>query len=183
MTASLRLLPILALALTAPAVAQDVPAPAPPQARMTAAECEVWARELSFAQSVAEHDAVAFAEHLHPDAAFGVERAIPTRGRETIASQWAGLIDGKALALRWYPTRTTIGGVGNIAASSGPALYEDLTPGTKQRYSISRFHSVWHKGDDGVWRVLFDDGTSPQPVTEAEADAFKAARQAVCPRA
>ena len=183
MTTSLRLLPILALAFAASAVAQDTPAPAPPQTRMTAAECEVWARELSFAQSVADHDAAAFAEHLHPDAAFGVERAVPTRGRETIASQWAGLIDGKALALRWYPTRTTIGGVGNIAASSGPALYEDLAPGTKQRYSMSRFHSVWHKGDDGVWRVLFDDGTSPQPVTEAEAEAFKTARQTVCPHA
>jgi hypothetical protein len=48
---------------------------------------------------------------------------------------------------------------------------------------MSRFHSVWHKGDDGVWRVLFDDGTSPQPVTEAEAEAFKAARQTTCPRA
>lgn len=183
MTTSLRLLTILALAFAAPAVAQDTPAPASLQARMTAAECEVWARELSFAQSVADHDAAAFAEHLHADAAFGVERAVPTRGRETIAAQWAGLIDGKALALRWYPTRTTIGGVDNIAASSGPALYEDLAPGTKQRYSMSRFHSVWHKGDDGVWRVLFDDGTSPQPVTEAEAEAFKAARQTACPRA
>jgi ketosteroid isomerase-like protein len=183
MTTSLRLLPILALAFATHAVAQDAPSPAPPQARMTAAECEVWARELSFAQSVADHDAAAFAEHLHPDAAFGVERAVPTRGRETIASQWAGLIDGKALALRWYPTRTTIGGVGDIAASSGPALYEDLAPGTKQRYSMSRFHSVWHKGDDGIWRVLFDDGTPPQPATEAEAEAFKAGRQTACPRA
>jgi ketosteroid isomerase-like protein len=183
MTTSLRLLPILALAFAVHAVAQDTPAPAPPQPRMTAAECEVWARELSFAQSVADHDAAAFAEHLHPDAAFGVERAVPTRGRGAIATQWAGLIDGKALALRWYPTRTTIGGVANIAASSGPALYEDLTPDTKQHYSMSRFHSVWHKGDDGVWRVLFDDGTSPQPVTEAEAEGFKAARQTACPRA
>ena len=90
MTTSLRLLPILALAFAAHAVAQDAPAPAPPQARMTATECEVWARELSFAKSVADHNAAAFAEHVHPDAAFGVERAVPTRGREAIATQWAG---------------------------------------------------------------------------------------------
>jgi len=62
-------------------------------------------------------------------------------------------------------------------------LYEDLAPDTKQRYSMSSFHSVWHKGDDGIWRVLFDDGTAPQPVTENEAEAFKAARQTACPRA
>ena len=48
---------LLAVA-AAPAVAQSPPKPAP--TRMSGAECEVWARELSFAQSVADHDADAF---------------------------------------------------------------------------------------------------------------------------
>ena len=33
--------------------------------------CEVWQREISFARSVADHDAVAFAGHLHPHVSLG----------------------------------------------------------------------------------------------------------------
>jgi ketosteroid isomerase-like protein len=150
---------------------------------MTAAECEVWARELSFAQSVADHDAKAFATHLEQDAAFAVESPQPLRGRDEITQQWSGLIQGKAVLLSWYPTRTTIAGVADIASSAGPVLVEDVRPGAKQHYPIGAVHTVWHRGEDGTWRVMFDGGGRP-PVaaTDAEAAAFKAGRQAVCPR-
>ena len=39
--------------------------PAPPAPELTAAECEVWARELSLARSVADRDPAALAAHLH----------------------------------------------------------------------------------------------------------------------
>ena len=178
------LLPLV-LAAAPMAATADAPtppaAPAPPQARMSAAECEVWARELSFAQSVADHDAAAFASHVEPDAAFSAESPQPLRGRDQITRQWSGLIAGKGLLLSWYPTRTTIGGVADVASSSGPALYEDPRPGAKQRFRLGAFHSVWHRGQDGVWRVLFDGGQEPVAATEAEAAAFKAGRRIACP--
>ena len=177
---AIALLPVLVFAMTG---AGAQPAPAPKQARMTAAECEVWARELSFAQSVADHDAKAFASHLESDAAFGASLPEPTRGRDAITKRWAGIIEGKRFKLVWYPTRTTIGGVGDIAWSSGPSLFEDLDPNAKERYRIGAFHSVWHRGGDGVWRVLFDDGVDPKPATEAQVAEFRAGRQATCPQA
>ena len=76
----------LVVAGNAPALQPTAP---PPGARMSAAECEVWARELSFAQSVADHDAAAFAAHLEPDAAFAAESPQPQRGSDLIASRWA----------------------------------------------------------------------------------------------
>lgn len=179
----------LLLALVIPAAAATFgapaaePAPAAPlQTHMSAAECEVWARELSFAQSVADHDATAFAAHLEPDAAFSVESPEPLRGRDEIARQWDGLIQGKAVRLSWYPTRTTIAGAADIASSAGPVLVEDPRPGAKQHYRIGSFHSIWHRGPDGTWRVMFDGGGQP-PVaaTEAEAAAFRAGRHATCP--
>jgi ketosteroid isomerase-like protein len=173
------LLPILLC--TAAGATAAVPEPAP-AARMTAAECEVWARELSFAKSVADHDAAAFADHVDQDAAFSAESPEPLRGRETITRQWGGLIQGKAVRLSWYPARTTIAGSPDIAISSGPSLIEDLRPGAKQHYRLGAFHSVWHRGADGVWRVLFDDGQAPVPATDAEAAAFAAGRQTACPR-
>lgn len=179
----------LLLALVIPAAAVTFGAPAaepapaaPPQTHMTAAECEVWARELSFAQSLADHDAAAFASHVEENAAFSAEEPQPLRGRDEITKQWGGLITGKTLRLSWYPTRTTIGGAADVASSSGPALYEDLRPGAKQRFRLGAFHSVWHRGADGVWRVLFDGGQVPVPATEAEAEAFNAGRQATCPQ-
>lgn len=178
-------LPLLLLLAAAPlaAAAVDVPpAPQAPQAHMSPAECEVWARELSFAQSVADHDAAAFASHVEADAAFSAESPEPLRGREEITRQWGGLISGKDLLLSWYPTRTTIGGAPGVASSSGPALYEDLRPGTKQRFRIGAFHSVWHRGPDGVWRVLFDGGQEPVPATDAQVTAFRAGRSVACPQ-
>jgi ketosteroid isomerase-like protein len=181
-TMSRRPLSLLAFAVIAfaPIASAAEPSVSPP-ARMSSAECEVWARELSFAQSVADHDAAAFASHVEPDAAFSAESPQPLRGRDEITRQWSGLIAGKGLLLSWYPTRTTIGGVPDVASSSGPALYEDLRPGAKQRFHLGAFHSVWHRGQDGVWRVLFDGGQAPVPATKAEAAAFRAGRQVACP--
>ncbi|MDR0182786.1 YybH family protein [Lysobacter arvi] len=183
LSAASRLSAAVLWAASAAAWAQSPPRPEP--ARMTAAECEVWARELSFAQSVADHDAAAFASHLEADAAFGASQPQPTRGREAIAQRWAGIVGGKRMKLSWYPTRTTIaaGSVSDVAWSSGPSLFEDLDPKATPRYRIGAFHSVWHRGPDGVWRVLFDDGVEPRPATEAEAQAFREGRQAACPRA
>jgi ketosteroid isomerase-like protein len=171
-------LPLLSMA----AVAAAAEPPAAPVARMTPAECDVWARELSFAQSVADHDPAAFAAHLEPDAAFAAESPQPQRGRDAITSGWSGLISGKTLLLSWYPTRTTIGGAADVAVSSGPALYEDVRPGADPHYRIGAFHSVWHKGTDGVWRVLFDDGIAPKPATEADVAAFREGRKPICPQ-
>ena len=76
MTASFRRSSLL-LALLAGSL-QAAPAETPHQA-----ECAVWQRELSFARSVADHDAAAFAEHLHPQA---VDAPGNERNHETLGS-------------------------------------------------------------------------------------------------
>ena len=77
-------------------------------------ECAVWTRELSFAATVARHDAEAFAGHLEPDAVFGAGSQARTRGREAIVERWRRIIEGKQVTIEWYPTRTTVGGVDGI---------------------------------------------------------------------
>jgi hypothetical protein len=96
---------------------------------LSAEECAVWQREQSFAGALAAHDATAFAGHVGVNAAFGAGTPEPTRGRDAIVKRWAGLLEGKHVALRWYPTRVTMAaGVDAIAWSSGPALFEVLDP-------------------------------------------------------
>ena len=164
---------LAALAALLPA-AHAIPSPSPHDP----ARCEVWARELAFAQSVADHDAAAFAAHLHPAAVFGVTRAQPLRGEREILAGWQGIVDGSAVKLWWYPDRVNAGGDGEIVASSGPALYQDPATGA---YRIGRFSSVWQRGDDGAWRVVFDDGLEPKPADAAQAQAFHAGRVTACP--
>jgi ketosteroid isomerase-like protein len=172
------------LALLPAAVVAATP-PAPPAAKpaLSDAECTVFERELSFAQSVVDHDAKAFADHVGTEAAFDAGGATPTRGRAAIVAAWAPIVQGKGIRLEWYPSRTTIGGVGDIAWSTGPALIERLAADAKPHYLLGQFRSVWHKDADGTWRVLFDDGQPPREATEAEAAAFRAARPARCPHA
>lgn len=171
---------VAALALAAPAWAQDELVG--PQPVMSDAECAVWARELSFARALAEHDTVAFADHVQADAAFNSGAPQPLRGRDQIVARWAGLIAGERLKLRWYPTRVTIAGIPDIAASSGPALYESTAPDAQPHFRLGAFHSIWHRDADGVWRVLFDDGIAPQPASDAEAQAFLQAQPTRCPQ-
>lgn len=166
-------LPWLALILLAPAALAVAP-PTP----YDVARCEVWARELSFAQSVADHDPAAFAAHLHPFAVFGVTREPPLRGDREIAEAWKGIVDGSAVELWWYPDRVNAGGDADIVASSGPALYRNVKTGA---YRIGRFSSVWQRGEDGVWRVVFDDGLEQQPADAAQVAAFHAGRVVACP--
>jgi ketosteroid isomerase-like protein len=162
------------LSLTSAAAADAILPATPGQG----ARCEVWARELSFAQSVADHDATAFAAHLHPSAVFGVGRPNPQRGEREILDAWAGLIAGLQTRLWWYPDYVHGGGDGGIVASSGPALYQDVASG---QYRLGRFSSVWQRGEDGVWRVVFDDGLSPKPADAGQVEAFHRGRASGCP--
>lgn len=143
------------------------------------ARCEVWKRELGFARSVADHDAKAFADHVHVHAVFGVGGPRRTRGREAIVAEWKGIIDGSVLELRWYPDQVSLAPDGRTAHSSGPALYRDPKDGNARQ---GRFGSVWQRDDDGAWRVVFDGGVQPPKSVDAAAvQAFEAGRRYECP--
>ena len=140
--------------------------------------CVVWEREASFAQSVAEHDAAAFAGHLHPDAVFVDGGNRPTRGAAAIAAQWAGIIAGKGIVLRWYPDAVDVAADGTLALSRGPYWIEDPAAPEGRRYLRGRFVSTWQRGADGRWLVAFDGGGGNEPVaaTAGEIAALAAAR-------
>ena len=64
------------------------------------AECEVWNREKSFAASVENHDAKAFAAHLDAKAIFVNGDGSFSRGRDGVTKDWAGIIEGKSIIVR-----------------------------------------------------------------------------------
>ncbi|WP_426689739.1 YybH family protein [Rhodanobacter ginsengiterrae] len=143
--------------------------------------CAVWQRELSFARSVQQHDAAAFAGYLMADAIFDANAPQPTRGRAAILQHWSAMIAGKSVRLDWYPQQVVTSSDGKLAYSSGPYLFENLAAGAKRRYTIGRFATTWRHATDGAWRVAFDAGDHGKAASEAEAAAFRAARVELCP--
>lgn len=183
-----KLAAVLLAALAAPALAaESAPKPAPPPPptpKMSAAECEVWNREKSFAHSVDMHDTAAFKSHIHEGAVFFGGPGQKLIGVEEIAKGWAGIIAGGDQPMHWYPRQATIGGAPDVAHSIGPYWIEDTKPDAKQRFYVGQFISTWRKVD-GQWFVLFDGGGGgqPKPATEEEVKAIKAALAPECPRA
>ncbi len=150
---------------------KPVHAPTPAAAvrpAMSAAECEVWNRERSFAASVEHHDAAAFADHVHVQAAFDAGSPEPIHGRDAVVDGWKGIIEGKQIRLGWSPGIVTIGGDGSLAISRGPSWIQDLRPNPKQQYRIGEFISTWIRDADGKWRVLFDGGAAPMHAATAD---------------
>lgn len=177
-----RLVPLICFAVSSVfCMSASAQAPQTPPVVHSAVECEVWARELSFARTVADHDPAAFAGHVAEGAVFGAGRARQTRGREAIVARWGGIIEGKHVTIEWYPVRTTIGGVDGTAWSEGPSLLIENPGTTEAKYSLGGYRSVWHRDPDGVWRVLFDDGSDSAPATPEQVQAFRAGRREACP--
>jgi ketosteroid isomerase-like protein len=174
----------LAIAMMTAGVAlpRSAPASAPAPHAMSAAECEVWLRERSFAKTVEAHDAGAFAAHLVEDTVFGAASPGPVRGRAAVVADWKEVIEGTKFALRWHPQYVSIGADPDIAISSGPAWTENFDPAARQRFTTSRFNSVWKRDARGEWHVLFDGGTPPKPATAEEVARLVASLPATCPR-
>ena len=140
----------------------------------------MYRRENSFAQSVTNGDMKAFAEHLHPDAVF-LDGSVPRRGRAAVVEGWTPIIAGNDAALRWKANEVVISADAQIAYSRGPYSVEQRAADAKPRFQVGTFSSVWVKGTDGVWRVLYDGAVGARNVdTREELDRFMARATPKC---
>lgn len=169
----------LALLGTPATFAADAKAPG-----LTAAECEVWNRERTFAESVDHHDKIAFAEHVHPDAVFGAASPNTQRGREAILAAWNGTLEGKNVQLVWRPQFVSIGTDTNVAMSRGPFTITTQNDKGETTHLIGQFVSVWVRKDaKSPWYVVLDGGgPPPTSATEEQAKQHLAAAPAACPK-
>jgi hypothetical protein len=170
---------LAATALAAQAAAQGAPIdvkPLPLAAKRlpaSADECAVWRREQGFARSVERHDAAAFESFLHAGTVFNVATVDADRGRTAVMQSWAGIVEGKAIALRWRPGIVTIGGEPTVAVSRGPYILQTMKDGVAA-YRVGMFQTVWVRDPkDAVWRVLFDGSATTGQTVDDRAAADK----------
>jgi len=114
---------------------------------------DVRAAETAFARTMAARDHAAFTAMLADEAVFfGSQRIL--RGRAAVAEGWRPFFDGTQAPFSWAPERVEVLDSGTLALSSGPVF----DPGGTR---TGTFNSVWRRGDDGRWRIVFDSGCPP----------------------
>lgn len=116
---------------------------------------QVVAAEIAFAKSMADRDLSAFTSYLSDEAVF-FTGSNPLRGKAAIAAGWSRFFEGPAAPFSWAPDRVEVLHSGTLALSTG--LVRD--PSGKV---VGRFNSVWRREAAGIWRVVFDKGSPPEP--------------------
>jgi len=108
------------------------------------------ATEEAFAQTMANRDHAAFVSFLAEETVFFGRRG-EIRGREAVAAAWKPLYQGAEAPFSWRPETTTVLDSGTLGLTSGPVIGAE---GNR----IGTFNSVWRRGSDGNWKVVFDRG-------------------------
>lgn len=115
-----------------------------------ALEVELRAAETAFAQSMADRDHAAFVRHLDDETVFfNGERVL--RGKQAVADAWRGFFEGEKAPFSWMPEAVAVLESGQLGLTSGPVF----DPDGKR---IGTFNSMWRRGSDGAWRIVFDRG-------------------------
>jgi ketosteroid isomerase-like protein len=113
---------------------------------------QVRAREIAFAQTMADRDHDAFVNFVSEEALF-VDASV-LRGRAAVAEAWKPLFDGPEAPFSWEPERVEVIDSGTLAISTGPVR-------NAHGERIGTFNSTWRLEDDGEWRVVIDIGCPP----------------------
>jgi ketosteroid isomerase-like protein len=133
----------LVLGVTGVAIASEAPDPADLAA-------DLKATEEAFALTMADRDHAAFSSFLAEETVFFAgPREI--RGKTAVAKAWAPFFDGPEAPFSWQPDTAAVLDSGALGLTSGPVFAPD---GTR----IGTFNSVWRRGPDGSWKVVFDRG-------------------------
>ena len=119
---------------------------------------ELRAAEIAFAASVAEGDIERFASFIDEDAVF--VSAVVLRGREAIVQAWSAFFAEGGPSLTWKPEIVEVRADG-LGLSRGPYTMTVTAPDGTTKSSSGSFTSIWRRGEDGSWKVLFDSGCPP----------------------
>jgi ketosteroid isomerase-like protein len=103
--------------------------------------------ENGFAATMAARDHKAFATFIAEDAVFFGNEAI--RGKAAVVQAWQGLYQKPDAPFSWRSESVEVLDSGKLAHSSGPVF-------NPKGERVGTFNSVWRRGSDGSWKVIFD---------------------------
>ena len=122
--------------------------------RATTAELQkqVTDAERGFARTMADRDYAAFTTYLADEAIF-FSGPTPLRGKQAVAEHWRRFYEKPDAPFSWGPESVEVLDSGTLATSSGPVR----DPAGKH---FATFFSIWRLEAPGVWRIIFDNGST-----------------------
>ncbi|MFV8820028.1 YybH family protein [Haliea sp. E17] len=118
---------------------------------------DVLCREVAFSRSAEARDAAAFREFIDADARFASSAVL--RGPDEIVAGWQPFLGAGGPAIRWRPQVVEVLEADGLALTRGPYLMREGAGEGGAELGWGMFNSVWRRGADGHWRVLFDAGS------------------------
>ncbi len=107
--------------------------------------------EVAFAKTMVDRNHAAFVSFVAAEAVFFGGANAVRRGQAAVAEAWKPFFDGPQAPFSWAPERVEVLDSGDLALSTGPVV----DAGGR---GIGTFSSVWRRGPDGAWRIIFDKG-------------------------
>ena len=101
---------------------------------------------------MADRDYAAFTTYIADEAIFFAGPA-PLRGKQAVAENWKRFYEKPDAPFSWGPDSVEVLDSGTLAISSGPVR----DPAGK---TFAMFFSIWRLEAPGVWRIIFDKGTT-----------------------
>lgn len=112
---------------------------------------QVIATELAFAKTMADRDHAAFSSFVSLEAVF-LNGGKPLHGKDAISAHWKRFFVSDRAPFSWKPELVEVLPSGSLAQSVGPVF-------NPEGVNVARFNSIWRREADGVWRVIFDEGS------------------------
>jgi ketosteroid isomerase-like protein len=117
-------------------------------------QAQVRDTERAFAKTMADRDHAAFASFVSDEAVFFSGPKTVLRGRKAVADGWKRFYEGPKAPFSWEPESVEVLDSGTLGLSSGPVR-------DPEGNRISTFSSIWRRGPDGTWKIVFDKGCPP----------------------
>lgn len=119
----------------------------------------VEAADLAMSRAVEARDPAAFATFLDPDAIFASARGL-SGGSDIVVAAWKPYFTAGGPTLEWRPERSIVASSGDLAVTTGRFTWNGTVDGKPAR-AEGEYVTVWHRGEDDRWRVLFDAPLEP----------------------
>jgi len=117
-------------------------------------QAQVRDTERAFAKTMADRDHAAFTSFVSDEAVFFSGPKTVLRGRKAVADAWKRFYEGPKAPFSWEPESVEVLDSGTLGLSSGPV--RDL-----EGNRIGTFSSIWRRGPDRKWTIVFDKGCPP----------------------
>lgn len=140
-----------------------------PQIALAQPAEEVRCAEIRFSLSVESRQPETFRSMLDPDARFTGGEVL--RGPDAVVAAWAPFFSEQGPRISWRPQYVEVLESGDLALTRGPYRLETKGEGGEKVVRWGTFSSVWRRGADGQWKVVFDIGGPPvdSPTEESQA--------------